>query len=259
MELRKKGAARVLITDGSRIAADSSRDATILAMSPAVKIAHISGAGDSFAAAHVAAEGQGCEPRSRTEIGVAGGIQPCLRRGIDMILPAYSDEVFNARNSGAPIVALESTVITHGLPFPSKLETARQTESDVREPGAVPATVAIIDGQIRIGLSDIELQMLSRSADTAKLSRADIPMAIAQGRTRPTTAAATMICADRAGSDVFATGGIGGVHRGAESSLDVSADLRELALTPSRSWRQARRQSSTCRRPSRFWKPSESR
>ncbi len=149
-----------------------------------------------------------------------------------MILPAYSDEVFNARDSGAPIVALESTVITHGLPFPSNLETARRTESDVRESGAVPATVAIVDGQIRIGLSDNELQMLARSADTAKLSRADLPMAIAQGRTGSTTVAATIICADRAGIDVFATGGIGGVHRGAESSFDVSADLRELALTP---------------------------
>jgi len=149
-----------------------------------------------------------------------------------MISPVFSDEVVQARDSGAPIVALESTIITHGLPFPLNIQTARCAEGEIREAGAVPATVAVIDGQIHIGMSDNDLRHLARNEKVAKLSRADLPMAIAQGKTGSTTVAATMICACRAGIEVFATGGIGGVHRGAATSFDISADLHELALTP---------------------------
>ncbi len=149
-----------------------------------------------------------------------------------MSSPVFSAEVIEARDSGAPLVALESTVITHGLPYPLNLETARQTESDIRDAGAVPATVAVMEGQIHVGLSDRQLRQLARGEDIMKLSRADLAVAVAQGITGSTTVAATMICANLAGIEVFATGGIGGVHRGAESSFDISADLRELALTP---------------------------
>ncbi len=149
-----------------------------------------------------------------------------------MSSPVFSAEVIEARNSGAPLVALESTVITHGLPYPLNLETARQTESDIRDSGAVPATVAVMEGQIHVGLSNRQLRQLAQGENILKLSRADLAVAIAQGMTGSTTVAATMICANLAGIEVFATGGIGGVHRGAESSFDISADLRELALTP---------------------------
>ncbi len=149
-----------------------------------------------------------------------------------MIPLVFSDEIADARNSGAPVVALESTIISHGLPFPLNVETAVQVECDLREMDVVPATIAVIDGQIRIGLSSEELHMLARSGDVMKLSRADLPVAVAQGKTGSTTVAGTMICAHAAGIGIFATGGIGGVHRGAESSFDISADLRELALTP---------------------------
>ncbi len=149
-----------------------------------------------------------------------------------MISPSVSDEVIQARDSGAPIVALESTIVTHGLPFPLNIETARRAEGEIRDAGAVPATIAVIHGQIHIGMSDNDLRNLARNPKVAKLSRADLPMAVVQGKTGSTTVAATMICAYQAGIEVFATGGIGGVHRGAETSFDISADLRELALTP---------------------------
>lgn len=144
----------------------------------------------------------------------------------------FSPEVENARAQGRPIVALESTIITHGMPFPQNVETARQVEAEVRDNGAVPATIAVLDGKIHAGLTDTELQSLGRARDVMKLSRADLAVCLATGRTGSTTVAATMICASRAGIAVFATGGIGGVHRGAEASFDVSADLRELAETP---------------------------
>jgi len=142
-----------------------------------------------------------------------------------MISLVFSDEVIQARDSGAPIVALESTIITHGLPFPLNIQTARRVEGEIREAGAVPATVAVIDGQIHIGMSDNDLRHLARNEKVAKLSRADLPMAIAQGKTGSTTVAATMICACRAGIEVFATGGIGGVHRGAATRSAISAGL----------------------------------
>jgi len=132
----------------------------------------------------------------------------------------------------APVVALETTIVTHGMPYPQNVETARRVEAIVREGGAVPATIAVIGGRIRVGLDDAALEALATARDVLKLSRADLPYAIATGRDGATTVAATMICAHLAGIRVFATGGIGGVHRGAEISGDVSADLEELARTP---------------------------
>jgi pseudouridylate synthase len=143
-----------------------------------------------------------------------------------------SPEVAEARASGAAIVALESTIITHGMPFPQNVETARKVEAEVRAHGAVPATIAILDRQIHIGLTEAELDALGQAKGVAKLSRADLAACLATGGTGATTVAATMICAHLAGIKVFATGGIGGVHRGAETSFDISADLRELAETP---------------------------
>jgi pseudouridine-5'-phosphate glycosidase len=145
---------------------------------------------------------------------------------------SYSTEVADARKSGLPIVALESTIITHGMPYPRNLETAQQVEEIVRQNGAIPATIAVINGVIKIGLEAIELSDLSQTSDVLKLSRADIAQCIVQRRTGATTVAATMILSSLAGIDVFATGGIGGVHRGAELSFDVSADLQELARSP---------------------------
>ncbi|WP_417598307.1 pseudouridine-5'-phosphate glycosidase [Pararhodobacter oceanensis] len=144
----------------------------------------------------------------------------------------YSKEVAQARAQGRPIVALESTIITHGMPFPQNVETARTVEDDVRGGGAVPATIAILKGRIHIGLESEELDALGQAQNVMKLSRADLAACLALGRDGATTVAATMICAEMAGISVFATGGIGGVHRGAEISFDISADLHELAQTP---------------------------
>lgn len=149
-----------------------------------------------------------------------------------MIPIAYSAEVAAARDTGLPIVALESTIITHGMPFPQNVETARLVEGDVREAGAIPATIAVLNGVLHVGLEADELDALGQAQNVAKLSRADIAACIATGGTGATTVAATMIAAHLAGIKVFATGGIGGVHRGAELSFDISADLQELALTP---------------------------
>lgn len=143
-----------------------------------------------------------------------------------------SPEVAEAHAVGAPIVALESTIITHGMPFPQNVETARRVEAEIRAYGATPATIAIMDRQIHIGLTDPQLDALGQAQGVAKLSRADLAACLATGGTGATTVAATMICAHLAGIGVFATGGIGGVHRGAETSFDISADLRELAETP---------------------------
>lgn len=150
-----------------------------------------------------------------------------------MTLPlVLSDPVTRALEAGTPVVALESTIITHGLPFPQNLETARAVEDAVRAEGCVPATIAVTGGTLRAGLGDDDLAALARATDAAKLSRADLAVAAATGRTGSTTVAATMIVARLAGLDVFATGGIGGVHQGAETSFDISADLQELAQTP---------------------------
>jgi pseudouridine-5'-phosphate glycosidase len=150
-----------------------------------------------------------------------------------MSLPlVFSPEVTEARAKGLAIVALESTIITHGMPWPQNVETARLVEAEVRAHGAVPATIAIMDHKIHIGLTAEELDQLGQAKGAAKLSRADLAACLASGGTGATTVAATMICARLAGISVFATGGIGGVHRGAETSFDISADLRELAETP---------------------------
>lgn len=144
----------------------------------------------------------------------------------------FSPALEDARRVGLPIVALESTIITHGMPYPQNVETARRVEAEVRAHGAVPATIAVMAGVVRVGLDDAALEQLARARDVPKLSRADLAVCLASGRTGATTVAATMICARLAGIEVFATGGIGGVHRGAETTFDVSADLRELAETP---------------------------
>lgn len=149
-------------------------------------------------------------------------------------LIALSPEVAQARSQHRPVVALESTIITHGMPWPQNLEMARRVEATVREAGATPATIAIIGGRIRVGLDPEALEQLARTpqGEAMKLSRADLAACLALGRTGATTVAATMICADLAGIAVFATGGVGGVHRGAETSFDISADLQELARSP---------------------------
>jgi pseudouridine-5'-phosphate glycosidase len=144
----------------------------------------------------------------------------------------YCDEVAEARAKGAPVVALESTIITHGMPFPQNVETARRVEQAVRAGGATPATIAVIAGRLHVGLSDPQLLALGQAQGVMKLSRADMAACLALGKTGATTVAATMIAARLAGIEVFATGGIGGVHRGAETSFDISADLHELAQTP---------------------------
>jgi pseudouridine-5'-phosphate glycosidase len=141
-------------------------------------------------------------------------------------------EITAALASGVPLVALETTIVTHGMPYPQNVSTALSVEAIVREEGAVPATIAVIEGCIRIGLSAEELEWLVTAREVLKLSRADLPYALATGRHGATTVAATMLCAHLAGIGVFATGGIGGVHRGAEETMDVSADLEELAHTP---------------------------
>lgn len=144
---------------------------------------------------------------------------------------SYSKEVQEAMEQKKPVVALESTIISHGMPYPQNVETARIVEQIIRDNGAVPATIAIMDCQIKIGLSDEELELLGNSPDVAKVSRRDLGQLIATKKIGATTVAATMICAELAGIRVFATGGIGGVHRGAETTMDISADLEELATT----------------------------
>ena len=146
-----------------------------------------------------------------------------------MIPMVMSPEVAAAGNG--PIVALESTIITHGMPYPQNVATARLVEAEIRAHGATPATIAVLDGVIHIGLTDAELESLGQAKNVAKLSRADLAVCLAAKGTGATTVAATMICAAHAGISVFATGGIGGVHRGAELTFDISADLQELAQT----------------------------
>jgi pseudouridylate synthase len=150
----------------------------------------------------------------------------------DPLPPDFAPEVRSALADGAPVVALESTIVTHGMPHPQNVATAREVEAAVRANGAVPASIAVIDGRIRVGLPSDALDWLGTAKDVLKLSRADLPYAVAAGRHGSTTVAATMICAELAGIRVFATGGIGGVHRGVEQTLDISADLEELARTP---------------------------
>ncbi len=141
-----------------------------------------------------------------------------------------SEEVADALENKMPVIALESTVIAHGLPFPKNLETARKLESIVRENGAIPATIAVFDGEFCVGLSDEQIERLATDKNIRKISRRDLPVAVAKKLNCATTVATTAFIAHTAGIEVFATGGIGGVHRGFSS--DVSADLPELARTP---------------------------
>jgi len=143
----------------------------------------------------------------------------------------YSEEVAKGMQEGKAIVALESTIISHGMPYPQNVETARKVEQIVRDNGAVPATIAIMDGKIKIGLSDAELETLGTSKNARKTSRRDLAYVVASKEIGATTVATTMICAEMAGIKLFVTGGIGGVHRGAETTMDISADLEELANT----------------------------
>ena len=143
-----------------------------------------------------------------------------------------AEEVKSALAAGRAVVALESTIITHGMPYPENSRMAANVEAIIREEGAVPATIAIIDGRIKIGLADAEREALAQVKGAMKLSRADLAFALSQKRTGGTTVAATMLAAQLAGIKVFATGGIGGVHKGAETSFDISADLEELGRTP---------------------------
>lgn len=140
-------------------------------------------------------------------------------------------EVLDALNAGRPVVALESTIISHGMPFPQNVEMARGVEQVVREHGAVPATIAVLGGRLKVGLTPDELHLLATDSNVDKISTRDLPVTVALGRHGATTVASTMRIAALAGIRVFATGGTGGVHRGAESSMDVSADLLELART----------------------------
>lgn len=143
-----------------------------------------------------------------------------------------SGEVARAIETGAPIVALETTILSHGMPYPQNVQTALAVEAIVRDEGCIPATIAVVRGRIHAGLTREQLEHFGTAKDVLKLSRADLPYAVASGKDGATTVAATMLCAHLAGIAVFATGGVGGVHRGAERTMDVSADLEELARTP---------------------------
>ena len=144
-----------------------------------------------------------------------------------------SPEVAAARAEGKPVVALESTIISHGMPYPQNVETALRVEQTIRDNGAVPATVAILGGRLKAGLTPDEIEYLGKKGrGVAKASRRDLPVLVARGADGATTVTTTMIIAALAGIKVFATGGIGGVHRGAETTMDISADLEELARTP---------------------------
>jgi pseudouridine-5'-phosphate glycosidase len=157
--------------------------------------------------------------------------RPITAESAKMLPLAYTPEIADALTKGLPIVALESTIITHGMPWPQNKNMVQHVEADIRATGVIPATIAVMDGKIQIGLSAAQLDRLAQSQDALKLSRADLAVALSMGHTGATTVAATMICAQLAGIKVFATGGIGGVHRGAEHSFDISADLQELAQT----------------------------
>ena len=146
---------------------------------------------------------------------------------------SLSPEVAQALQQGKPVVALESTIISHGMPYPQNVETALKVEQTIRDNGAVPATIAIINGKLKAGCTPEEIECLGKKGQAVtKASRRDLPVLIARGEDGATTVTTTMIIAAMAGIQVFATGGIGGVHRGAETTMDISADLEELAQTP---------------------------
>ncbi len=142
-----------------------------------------------------------------------------------------SEEIQNSIKGNGPVVALESTIISHGMPFPQNLETALEVESIIRKEGAIPATIAVVEGRIKIGLSNLELEQFAQGTKNVKVSSRDLPLVLLQKQNGGTTVAATMICARMAGISIFVTGGIGGVHRGSEKTMDISGDLMELART----------------------------
>ena len=143
-----------------------------------------------------------------------------------------TEEVKAALEAKRPVVALESTILSHGMPYPENLEFSHKVEEIIRAEGAIPATTAIIGGKLRVGLTAEELEIMCRAENVAKVSRRDVAICLATGQTGATTVATTMMLAEMAGIRFFATGGIGGVHRGAETTMDISADLQELANTP---------------------------
>ena len=142
-----------------------------------------------------------------------------------------SEEIQNSIKGNGPVVALESTIISHGMPFPKNLETALEVESIIRKEGAIPATIAVVEGRIKIGLSNLELEQFAQGTKNVKVSSRDVPLVLSQKQDGGTTVAATMVCARMAGISVFVTGGIGGVHRGSEKTMDISGDLMELSRT----------------------------
>ena len=144
---------------------------------------------------------------------------------------SITPEVEKALSEGKPVVALESTILSHGMPYPENIEFAHKVEKIIRDEGAVPATLAIIAGKLKVGLNDEELELMCHGENIAKASRRDVAVYLANGQTAATTVATTMLIADMAGIRVFATGGIGGVHRGAQETMDISADLQEFANT----------------------------
>ncbi|MGK6311633.1 pseudouridine-5'-phosphate glycosidase [Neorhizobium sp. DT-125] len=148
-----------------------------------------------------------------------------------LLKPKLSREVAETIAAGGPVVALESTIITHGMPYPANLETALGVEAVIRENGAVPATIAVIEGELRVGLERHELDELAQAKGVVKASGRDLAVAMVRKQSAGTTVSATMLLADLAGIDIFATGGVGGVHRGAEQTFDISADLTELGRT----------------------------
>jgi pseudouridine-5'-phosphate glycosidase len=148
-----------------------------------------------------------------------------------LIKPRLSREVAETIAAGGPVVALESTIITHGMPYPANLETALSVEAVIRENGAIAATIAVVKGELRVGLEHSELEELAQAKGIVKASGRDLAVAMVRGQSAGTTVSATMLMADLAGIDIFATGGVGGVHRGAEQTFDISADLTELGRT----------------------------
>lgn len=165
---------------------------------------------------------------------VKSGIEASVRAKFQQTIQdrlQLSDEVQTALQEGRPVVALETTIITHGMPYPVNVETALSVEQIIRDAGAVPATISIWNGKIKVGLSKQEIEALAHERDVVKASRRDLPVLLATAKTGSTTVAATMIAARLAGISVFVTGGIGGVHRGAQQTMDISADLHELART----------------------------
>lgn len=145
---------------------------------------------------------------------------------------SVTPEIQEAVNSGKPVVALESTILSHGMPWPENLEFSHKVEEIIRAEGAIPATTAILGGKLKVGLTAGELEIMCKAEGVGKVSRRDVAVYLAAGRTGATTVATTMLIASLAGIPIFATGGIGGVHRGGEVTMDVSADLQELANTP---------------------------